>query len=67
SRWEIELRNHKDVAVEVEDVEPVGGDFTIVESSLPFVKKDASTVIFNVKVPARGKAKLTYRVRVRYC
>jgi hypothetical protein len=67
SRWEIELRNHKDVAIEVEDYEPIGGDWGIVESSIPYVKKDAGTFSFNVKVPARGKTKLTYRVRLRYC
>jgi hypothetical protein len=67
SRWEIELRNHKDTAIEVEDVEPVGGDWGIIESSLPYEKKDAGTFAFNMKVPARGKTKVTYRVRVRYC
>ncbi len=67
SRWEIELRNHKDTAVEVEDYEPIGGDWTILESSQPYEKKDAGTFTFNVKVPARGKTKVTYRVRLRYC
>jgi hypothetical protein len=67
SRWEIELRNHKDTAVEIEDFEPIGGDWTILESSIPYDKKDAGTFSFNVKVPARGKSKLTYRVRLRYC
>lgn len=67
SRWEIELRNHKDTAVEVEDYEPIGGDWTVLESSIPYEKKDAGTFTFNVKVPARGKTKVTYRVRLRYC
>ncbi|HEX2876932.1 MAG TPA: DUF4139 domain-containing protein [Polyangiaceae bacterium] len=67
SSWEIELRNHKDTAVEVEDFEPIGGDWTMLESSLPYVKKDAGTFTFNVKVPARGKTKVTYKVRLRYC
>ena len=67
SRWEIELRNHKDAAVEVEDYEPIGGDWTILESSLPYEKKDAGTFTFNVKVPARGKTKFSYKVRLRYC
>lgn len=67
SSWEIELRNHKDTAVEVEDFEPIGGDWTVLESSLPYVKKDAGTFTFNVKVPARGKTKVTYKVRLRYC
>jgi hypothetical protein len=67
SRWEIELRNHKDTAVEVEDYEPIGGDWTMLESSIPYDKKDAGTFTFNIKVPARGKAKVSYRVRLRYC
>jgi len=67
SRWEIELRNHKDTAVEVEDFEPIGGDWTVLESSLPYAKKDAGTFTFNVKIPARGKTKVTYKVRLRYC
>jgi hypothetical protein len=67
SRWEIELRNHKDTAVEVEDYEPIGGDWTILESSIPYDKKDAGTFTFNIKVPARGKTKVSYRVRLRYC
>jgi hypothetical protein len=67
SRWEIELRNHKDTAIEVEDYEPIGGDWQVLESSLPYEKKDAGTFTFNVKVPARGKTKVTYRVRLRYC
>ncbi|MES1187440.1 MAG: DUF4139 domain-containing protein [Myxococcales bacterium] len=67
SRWEIELRNHKETAVVVEDSEPIAGDWTVVESSQPYVKKDAGTFTFDVKVPARGKTKLSYRVRLRYC
>ena len=67
SAWEIELRNHKDAAVEVEDFEPIGGDWTMLESSLPYDKKDAGTFSFNVKIAARGKTKVTYRVRLRYC
>jgi hypothetical protein len=67
SSWEIELRNHKDAAVEVEDFEPIGGEWTVLESSLPYDKKDAGTFSFNVKIPARGKTKVTYRVRLRYC
>ena len=67
SAWEIEIRNHKDSAVEVEDYEPVGGDWTIVSSSQTAEKKDSSTFSFNVKVPARGSTKVNYKVRVRWC
>ena len=67
SAWEIELRNHKDTPVEVEDYEPVGGDWTIVSSSQAAEKKDANTFTFTVKIPARGSSKVTYKVRVKWC
>jgi hypothetical protein len=67
SSWEIEIRNHKDNAEKVEIREPVAGDWTIEQSSHPAVKEDASTFLFNVTVPKRGKTKVTYRVRIRWC
>jgi hypothetical protein len=67
SAWEIELRNHKDTAVEIEDYEPVGGDWTILSASQPVEKKDSSTFSFTAKIPARGTTKLTYKVRVKWC
>jgi hypothetical protein len=67
SAWEIELRNHKDENVVVEVREPAGGDWTIVQSSLPATREDANTITFNANVPKRGKTKLSYRVRVRWC
>jgi hypothetical protein len=67
SAWEIELRNHKDEAVTVEVREPAGGDWTIVESSHPAKREDASMFKFDVSVPKRGKTTVTYKVRVRWC
>ena len=67
STWEIELRNHKKQAAQVEVYEPIGGDWTILEESHPHQKKDAFTFTFDVKVPANGKTKIKYRVRVRWC
>jgi hypothetical protein len=67
SEWEISLRNHKDTAVTVQDVEPVGGDWEVLSSSIPHVKKDAFTFTFDVKIPARGETKVKYRVRVKWC
>lgn len=67
SSWEIELRNHKDENVSVEVREPAGGDFTIVESSHPATKESSTLFTFDVNVPKRGKTKLTYRARVRWC
>jgi hypothetical protein len=67
SSWELEVRNHKDEAVHVEVREPAGGDWTIVESSLPATKEDSQTFTFDVPVPKRGATKVKYRVRVRWC
>jgi len=67
SAWEIVVRNHKDTAESVELVEPAGGDWTIVSSSLTPNKKDQQTFTFDVKVPAKSEVKVTYRVRVRWC
>jgi hypothetical protein len=67
STWEIEVRNHKDEPVRVEVREPAGGDWTIVESTLPATKEDAQTFTFDVPVPKRGATKVKYRVRVRWC
>lgn len=67
SGWEIALRNHKDTAEKVEVVEPANGDWEIVSSSHPAKKEDSTTFLFDVEVPARGEAKITYRVRIRWC
>jgi hypothetical protein len=67
TEWEISLRNHKDTEEEVEDVEPIGGDWEIVSESQPHVKKDAFSFTYTVSVPARGEVKIRYRARVRWC
>ena len=67
SEWEISLRNHKDTPVTVQDVEPIGGDWEVISSTLPHAKQDAFTFTFDVKIPAKGEAKVKYRVRVKWC
>jgi hypothetical protein len=67
STWEIEVRNRKDEPVEVDVLEPVGGDWTVVESSHAWERMDARTFRFRVAVPARETTKITYRVRVKWC
>jgi hypothetical protein len=67
SSWTIELRNHKDEAVEVEVIEPANGDWQIVSSSHPAKREDAQTFKFSIGVPARGATKVSYRIRVRWC
>jgi hypothetical protein len=67
SVFEIEIRNHKDVAEAVEISEPAGADWQLLQHSHPFVKVDAGTFRFDVQVPARQSVKVSYRIRVRYC
>ena len=67
SAWEVTLRNHKDDDTEVEIIEPIGGDWTMVSSSHAFEKLDAHTFKYTVDVPEDGETKVSYRVRVRWC
>jgi hypothetical protein len=64
--FEITLRNHKKEAVTVKVVETVPGDWTMLDSSLPYTKSGAFAAEFLVPVPKNGETKLTYRVRMRY-
>jgi len=67
SDWEINLRNHKDTAVDVEVYEPIGGDWEILSESHPHTKRDAHTFTFKPHIEARKDVKVTYRVRVKWC
>ncbi|MEO8307569.1 MAG: DUF4139 domain-containing protein [Pseudomonadota bacterium] len=70
ARWmeeeiEVELRNHKDQAVEVQVRETLfrWNNWKILSSSQPYTKEDANTIAAAVKVAANGSATLRYRVR----
>jgi len=67
SSWEVDLRNHKDEAVDVLLVEPVGGDWEILSSSHRATRVDAWTFTFEPRVEAHGETTVEYRVRVRWC
>jgi hypothetical protein len=63
--WEIKLRNHKEEPVTIKVVEPVWGEWDVTQASHDHRKKDASTLEFDVEVPADGEAVVTYTVRIR--
>jgi len=70
ARWieeeiEVEIRNHKEEAVEVQVREFLyrWSNWQIVSKSQDFEKEDARTILFPVKVAADGTAKVRYRVR----
>jgi hypothetical protein len=64
--WEIALRNHKKEPQTVHVVEPVPGDWQVVQATHRWEKPQAHTLTFAVAVPAEGAASLTYRLRLRF-
>ncbi|MBK9795529.1 MAG: DUF4139 domain-containing protein [Holophagaceae bacterium] len=66
SAFEVELKNAKKEAVTVNLLEPMPGDWEVLQSSHPFTKEASGTARFKVAVPAEGSSTLTYRVRVKW-
>ena len=64
SEWEITLKNHKKEDVIVGIIEPLSGNWSVIDSSHPFTKKNAFTIRFDVKVPKDDEVKVKYRLRV---
>jgi len=61
--FEIELRNHKDSPVTIKVEKSLWDTWEVLDSSLPYTKKDANTIQFNVPVGAEETVKLTYKIR----
>lgn len=66
SAFSVELKNAKKEAVTVNLLEPMPGDWEVLQESHPHTKEAAGTARFKVEVPAEGSATLTYRVRVKW-
>lgn len=66
SAYEIVLKNAKKEAVTVKVQEPMPGDWSVMSASHPHAKGASNTAVWNITVPAEGKATLTYRAQVRY-
>jgi len=66
SAHEIKIRNQKDTPVVVRVIEPMGGEWTMLQTSIPNKKTAAFESQWEVPVPAGGETVLTYRVRVKY-
>ena len=65
SAYMITLRNHKETDVDIDVVEPLYGDWQILQSSHEYAKRDAGTVVFSIPVKADGEVVLEYRVQIR--
>jgi hypothetical protein len=66
SSYQVELKNAKEEAVTIRVLEPIPGDWQILEESLPHSKESANTAAWLVEVPAKSSSTLTWKVRVRY-
>ncbi len=66
SAYRITVRNHKEVPITLDVVEPMPGMWNIIEKSADFVKKDAQTAVFSLPMKAGETVEMTYRVRVQY-
>ncbi|MCZ6861568.1 MAG: DUF4139 domain-containing protein [Alphaproteobacteria bacterium] len=63
---QITLRNAKDKTVTVIIREPIPGDWRMIRASQAHTKFSSNLAEWRIKVPAKGKTVLTYRVRVQY-
>ena len=61
--YRVTLQNAKDTAVVVEVREDRGGEWSVIESSVPSEKRSSTRRVFTVPVPAQGTMVLTYRVK----
>jgi hypothetical protein len=62
--YKVTLKNATDSAVTVTVQEERAGEWSVVSSSMPPEKVSSTITRFRVRVPARGEAVLTYRIRV---
>jgi len=62
--YRVTLRNATDAVVTVDVQEERGGEWAVLQSSVPAEKVSSTITRFRVKVPANGEATLTYKVRV---
>jgi hypothetical protein len=66
SAYKLELNNAKAEPVVVTIAETIPGDWLVLNESHRHTKVTSNLVEWRVPVPAKGKAELTYRVRVKF-
>ncbi|MDR3672130.1 MAG: DUF4139 domain-containing protein [Holophaga sp.] len=64
--FQVDLKNAKKEPVTVTVLEPIYGDWEIVQKSQDFTKETSGLARFLVTVPAEGGATLTYRARMHW-
>ena len=64
--FQVNVRNHKDVAQAVKVVDHVFADWSVLSSSTEYTKKDAHTIEFPITVPKDGEVVVTYTIRTSW-
>ena len=62
--YRVTVRNATDSTTTVDVIEERAGEWSVVRSSVPAEKVSTVRTRFRVKVPARGEAEVTYRLRI---
>jgi hypothetical protein len=62
--YRVTVRNATDSAATVDVIEDRAGEWTVLSSSIPAEKLSSTRTRFRVKVPARGEAAVTYKLRI---
>jgi hypothetical protein len=62
--YRVTLKNATDSAVTIDVQEERAGEWSVIASSVPAEKVSSTVTRFRVRVPGRGEAVLTYRIRV---
>jgi hypothetical protein len=62
--YRVTVRNATDSATTVDVIEERAGEWSVVKSSVPAEKLSTVRTRLRVKVPARGEAEVTYRLRI---
>jgi len=63
--WRISFKNSKDRPVDITVQENIPGDWEVVKTNVVYQKVDAHTLQFMITIPAQGKEKVEYVVRVK--
>ncbi len=64
AEYRVTVRNATDSAATVDVIEERAGEWAVLSSSVPAEKLSSTRTRFRVKVPARGEAAVTYRLRI---
>ena len=66
SSFEIKIKNHKNQNIKVSVIEPVYGEWEILNYNYPYQKIDAYNFKFEIPVKKNSQSSLRYTIRIKY-